>query len=93
MLTEINAICKTHPNIIKWKIDAVEYIDINNYNGSWDVFHKPLNYAYQTELRIALQMNIESVFKLNIPKLNNYFFKTIEKENCINIIENGTAIF
>ncbi|MDF3822286.1 hypothetical protein P3G55_20450 [Leptospira sp. 96542] len=93
LLTEIDAICKIHPNIIKWEIDAVEYTDIKNFNGSWDVFHKPANYAYQTELRIALQMNISGVFKLNIPKLDTYFFKTIEKENCKNIIENGTAFF
>ncbi|TGN13318.1 hypothetical protein [Leptospira bandrabouensis] len=93
LLTNIDVICKTHPNIIKWKIDTVEYVDLKNYNGSWDVFHKPENYAYQTELRIALQMNIASTFKFNIPNLDTYFFKTIKKENCKNKIENGTAYF
>ena len=43
--------CNSDPNILKWKIGPVQYVDVNKHNGEWDVFHKPKH--------INIKMNYE----------------------------------
>ena len=92
ILSLIGKACKEDSNIEKYQISPVEYIDVKNHNGEWDVFHKPLKYKYQNEFRIAVKINTIESYKLKVPGFSKLFLGIQNKEKCINKVFNEEAI-
>lgn len=78
-------------NCLKGKI--VDYLDIMNYSGEWGVFRKASIYDYQSEFRIAINVDTDKPYIIRIGSLEEFAFGPIKKNECLNIVENGNAIF
>lgn len=88
----IDSACKADKNIVNYKMGPVSYSDIKKHNGEWDVFHKPLKFKYQNEVRIAIKINSNDPYRLKIPGLRECILGLVSQDECINKIIDDVAI-
>ena len=86
----INENCKI--NGINLDSGKIEYFNMDNISGDWGIFMKSNLFEYQEEFRIALSLNTNDRYIMNLGPLKDIAFGPTHKNNCINLVNNGVAI-
>ena len=92
LFKRIHAAIEKDNRFLRFSGKKVEYINIEEYEGDWDAFRKPLKFEYQNEYRLAFDTLISGPHKLTIGNVEDIVYGPVMKEKIVNTVINGNGI-